>query len=150
MFDKLRSLFKAQPDTKTPDPEAGVRLAVAALLVEAARADEDYTEEEMSLIERILKSQFALDAAAVTTLRTDAEAAQEEANDLYRFTRVVKNDLDHEGKIELVENLWEIILSDAERHPHEEMLVRRLVGLIYVSDQESGAARQRVEAKLAS
>jgi uncharacterized tellurite resistance protein B-like protein len=145
MLDRLKAMFARE---KNPAREPGrAPLAVAALLVEAARADETYTDAERSLIEAALAAQFSLDAAGARALREEAEAAQADALDIHRFTRVAKT-MDAEEKLALLERLWTIALSDGARDPHEDTLIRRVCGLIYVSDPESAAARKRAEIAL--
>ncbi|WDI31636.1 TerB family tellurite resistance protein [Hyphococcus flavus] len=147
MLDKLFDRFKQQ----TPSDEAqeidALQLAFAALLVEAARADEIYAQHEIEIIDRALMNKFSIDAGSAAALRTKAEAVQENANDIQRFTRVAK-EMSEDEKISLLEEIWEIILSDGDRDSFEDTLVRRICGLIYVDDRESGQARQRVEARL--
>lgn len=149
MFSKLKSLFA--PDRKDEPSKArqggALALAVAALLVEAARADARYETAEKALIDEALARQFGLSPAEAATLRGEAELAQAEALDIHRYTKIVKT-MPKADKIRLVEQLWRIILSDRARDPYEDALMRRLCGLIYVSDQENGAARRRVEAEL--
>lgn len=142
MLEKLRRLLSpARSETiEAVDPS----LAVAALLVEAARSDEHYDETEKRLIAGALAAQFGLDAQGAADLLARGEAAQNEAADLHRFTRVAKT-LSADDKLRLVETLWRIVLSDDRRDPHEEALIRRVCGLIYVSDRDSGEARQRVQ-----
>lgn len=147
MFDKLFSRLK---DDQTGSQDAAGeadsnRIAFTALLVEAARADEIYTDKEKGLIAKLVKQQFGIDDAEALSLREKAEAAQAEANDLYRFSSTVKSGLTAEEKIQLIEGMWQIILSDDARDPYEDMIVRRLCGLIYLSDQEAQEARRRVE-----
>lgn len=145
MFDKLFDRFK----TESPGNEAETQLelAFAALLVEAARIDEDYADKERAIIERALKKRFELSDADAAALRQRAEAVQEGAADIQRFTKVAKA-MTRPEKIELIEELWEIVLSDGERDPYEETLIRQICGLIYVDDQDSGAARARAAARL--
>ncbi|MGE0408387.1 MAG: TerB family tellurite resistance protein [Amphiplicatus sp.] len=140
MLDKLRSFLAPKAAQTAPTDPA--RLAIAALLVEAAQADERYEARETTIIDAALSAEFGLDAAAASALRAEAEQAQADAADLHRFTRVAKN-LPPEAKIRLLQTMWMIILSDNRRDPHEDALIRRLCGLIYVSDVESGAARRR-------
>ncbi|MEO1253114.1 MAG: TerB family tellurite resistance protein [Pseudomonadota bacterium] len=120
---------------------------MAALLVEAARIDENYEEHEKELIDRSLGLMFGLDETAAAALRAEGEAAQGEALDIQRFTRLAKS-LTREEKIDFVERLWEIVLSDGERDPFEDALMRRICGLIYIDDKDSGAARARIAARL--
>lgn len=152
MLGKLFSKLTGSDD-KADGPEhdeAQNRVAFAALLIETARADEVYTDEEKALITGLLKRQYALDDADALALREKGEAAQAEANDMYQFSRVVKNELSAEDKTRLIEGMWEVILSDDARDPYEEMIVRRLCGLIYMPDVEAQEARRRVEARLAA
>ena len=77
MFDRLKSLFS--PKTAEPSQAPSPELAVAALLIEAARADEQYTDSEKALVEAALCEQFALSKEDAAALRQKAEAAQAEA-----------------------------------------------------------------------
>ena len=147
MLDKLFSRFK-ENDEPAEAPDAQLHRAYAALLVEAARADEEYTDEERTMIDTMLRRKFGFAAAEAHTLREEAEAAQETANDLYGFSRVVKADLSRDEKIDLVTDMWEIALSDSERDPHEDMIIRRLVGLLHLEDTDSTAARKTATARL--
>ena len=143
MIGRLFAGFKKE---ETQTEEDALPRAYAAILVEAARADEDYTEEERRLIDRTLGAKFSLAPTDAEALRAAAEADQAEANDLYKFTSVLKDAMSREEKIHLIEDLWRVVLSDDSRDPHEEMVIRRLLGLIHLEDTESHRARQRVEA----
>ncbi|NRA29232.1 MAG: TerB family tellurite resistance protein [Parvularculaceae bacterium] len=145
MLDRLFRSFR-QEESSTDSDDADLSKAVAALLVEAARADDDYSEDEQKMIVKILQGQFELDATQAESLKTEAEEAQAAANDLYGFSRVVKDGLDRDGKMKLIEDMWRVVLTDDERNPHEEMIIRRLVGLIYLEDRDSAEARRRAEA----
>ncbi len=65
-----------------------------------------------------------------------------------RFTRVVKDSFSHAERVELIEMIWEVVYADGERHDYEDSLMRRIAGLIYVSDRERGEARRRALARL--
>ena len=150
MFERLKNLITGGSSPENP-PQASqdeIALAVSALLVEAAQIDGDYAQSEQQLIDTLLQSQFEFTEAEAGEMRARGEAAQTSANDLYQFTRVVNDAMAAEEKIGLVERLWEVVLSDGERHHYEDYLVRRVIGLIHVSDQDSGAARRRVAARL--
>ena len=147
MLDKLFARFRQTEETVS-DPDADLKKAVACLLIEAARADEEYTDEERSLVEKMLTTQFSISDLEAAKLRNEAEDAQEAANDLYGFSRVVKEQLDRPGKMLLIEDMWAIALSDKERTPHEEMIIRRLIGLIHLEDTDSTVARRRAVQRL--
>ena len=147
MFKKIASLFSPK-ETPTTEIEALYnKIAVAALLVEAARIDEAYTDEEKQIIDRALASKFDLTPDAASALRTKGEEAQSNAVDIHRFSKIAKQ-MPMDEKIDLLEAMWTIVLSDGERDTYEDTLIRRICGLIYVDDRASGEARQRVEAAL--
>lgn len=146
MLDRLKSLFS--PDaggtsarSHAPDE---LQLAAAALLVEAARMDDDYDADERALIGRLLRDRFALDEADSEALLAAADAATEDLVEVYGFARQVKDAFDHDERVRMIEMLWEVVFADGEVHDHEANLLRRVAGLIYVSDKESGDARKRV------
>lgn len=141
MIDFLRSLLAA-PAAPAQAPDAAV--AVAALLVEAARADAEYTQDEAATIARFLAEMFGLGPEQAAQARAAGEAAQEKAADLVRFTRVVKTELSPQERVALIEALWRVVVSDGHRDPHEDALLRKLAPLIAVSDRESAEARRRV------
>lgn len=146
MFKNLFS--KKQPAQSETDGDP-MQVAVAALFVEAARADERYEDREKAIIDKSLAGMFSIAADAAAALRETGEKAQSDALDLQRFTKVAKA-LPPADKIAFVERLWEVVLSDGDRDPYEDTLIRSICGLIYVDDRESGAARVRVEARLAA
>lgn len=154
MFEKLFGRkAKKDPEAagKDANTDAGaedMQHAVAALLVEAARADNRYDEQEKAIIDKSLCATFEISTEDAMTLRAAAEKAQKDALDIQRFTRIAKA-MSKSEKIAFVERVWEIVLSDGERDAFEDTFVRRLCGLIYLEDKESGAARSRVEARLA-
>lgn len=142
MLDFLRKIAGAP---QAPRPEPGAEEAVAALLVEAARSDADYTPAEAAAIERFLAHMFGLTAEAASSARAKGEAAQRDAADLVRFTRVLKGEMDQAERGRLMEALWRVVLSDAVRDPHEDALMRKLAPLLALSDRESAEARRRAE-----
>ena len=69
-------------------------------------------------------------------------------NDIYKYTKIVRNSFDDSERVALMEMLWQLVYSDGELHDFEATLMRRLAGLLYVDDRESGAARKRALEKL--
>jgi uncharacterized tellurite resistance protein B-like protein len=118
--------------------------AVAALLVEAARLDGRFGEAERSRIAALLARRFSLSDEHVETLIGTAMRLSEESVDTYGFTQRISRQLGHEEKIGIVEMLWDVAYADGTLHDYEGNLLRRVAGLLYVTDQESGAARKRV------
>ena len=152
MINRIKALLGTARDAGEPGRSAGTgqdkHLAVAALLVEAAHMDRSFDAREREVILDLVAKRFALDAAEAESLLAEAHAAQQQAVDLVRFTRTIKDAFAPEERIELIEMLWEIVYADGRVDPFEANLLRRIGGLIYVSDQERGAARKRVAARL--
>jgi uncharacterized tellurite resistance protein B-like protein len=145
MFDRLLDFLK--PGDALPSVEE-THLAVAALLVEAARMDDRFDPAERAAIRRVLVQRFALDDATVDRLVATAEQAVDRSSALYRFIKVVTERFDPTARIGMIEMLWEVAYADGVLDPDEDALIRRIAGLIYVEDRERGAARQRVLARL--
>ena len=144
MLQRLVSLLSGEAEAPAEDVEGAHRTAIAALLVEAARADGVYDADERAMIGQILSERFALSEADAAALRAEGEEAQAEAVDLVRFTRAIKDAVPIEERIEVIEAVWRVVYADGERDHHEGNLIRRLAGLLYVPDREAGLARQRV------
>jgi uncharacterized tellurite resistance protein B-like protein len=145
MFDRILDLL--MPGT-APRAETDAHIAVAALLVEAARMDDDFDPAERAAIRAVLARRFALDAGSVDRLIASAEGAAERSSALYRFTRVVAERFDPAARVGMIEMLWEVAYADGVLDPDEDALIRRIAGLIFVEDHERGAARRRVLARL--
>jgi uncharacterized tellurite resistance protein B-like protein len=122
------------------------RLAMAALMVRVARADHDYAPAEVAVIDALLMHRYGLDAAETATLRTEAEALEANAPDTVRFTRLIKSAVPYDDRNAIAESLWRIVLADDKRHHDEDSFLRLVVGLLGVSDRDSGLARQRAQA----
>ncbi|MEM6663869.1 MAG: TerB family tellurite resistance protein [Pseudomonadota bacterium] len=148
MLDKLLKHLSGSDPADAPNRDDAARTAIAAILVEAARADDVYLDSEREMIARILMERFGLARAAAEALRSDGEVAQAEAADLVRFTRTVKDAVPIEDRVGVIEAVWRVVYADENRDADESNLVRRLSGLLYVPDRDAGLARQRVVAAL--
>ncbi|MEM7056640.1 MAG: TerB family tellurite resistance protein [Pseudomonadota bacterium] len=143
MLDRLLQRLSAGPVPEETGAPAD-QIAIAAILVEAARADDEYLDAERDMIDRILMDRYGVDNAAATALRVDGEAAQAEATDIVRFTRVLKDAVPFEDRVSVIEAVWRVVYADETRDADEANLIRRLCGLLYVPDRDAGLARQRV------
>ena len=121
------------------------RLAVAAVLVMAARADGKYDDHEAAIIDRVLGKRFGLNAELARGLREQGEEAEGEAIDIYQFTKAIKEAIPHDDRVSIIEELWGVILSDGERDPHEDSLMRQIVDRLGLSPMDSALARQKVQ-----
>jgi len=124
------------------------RIAAAALLLEAARLDAEEHPAETEAIVRLIRQRFDLSAAEADQLIELASRRQEAAIELHGFTHLVKTKFSHDERVELIEMLWEVVYADGRLHDYEANLMRRIGGLVHVSDRERGEARRRVLKKL--
>ncbi len=151
MFDRLRQLLSSGAD------EAGAprghsfeerQLAAAALLVEAASMDSEFGAAERAKIGQLLQSRFGLGAAEASDLLAEAERAAAASVEWQGFTQAIKDGFAPAERILVIEMLWEVAYADGQLHDYEASLLRRITGLLYVSDRDSGEARKRVLARL--
>jgi len=142
--DFLKRLTAPEP-ARLSVPDA--RIALAALLVRTARADDDYSDVEIARIDRLLAKRHALSPFEAAALRRDAETLEEQAPDTLRFTRAIKDAVALEDRVEVIEALWEIVLADGVRDEDEDALLRLVAPMLGLNDRDSNLARQRVEAR---
>ncbi len=150
MIDRLKTLFGDNSSVGAPPAADELQVAAAALLVEAACIDGHFDTDERRTITSVLQTQFGLDGDEAGDLVRAGIEAQDESHQLYAFTRVIKDRFEHADKVRMIEMLWEVACADGEIHHYESNLGRRVAGLLYVPDLESGAARKRVLHRLNS
>lgn len=130
---------RPDPVDTRPDGE----LALAMLLVRAARIDGAYDADEVALIRAALVRRFGDVRAA--ELLTQAEALEPQAGDTVHLTRPIKDVVALEERGALLQDLWRIVLSDNRRDPYEDGLMRLVSNLLGLSDRASALARQAVQ-----
>lgn len=145
MLGELLGLGARASDKQADEEE--LRAAAAALLVETASIDERFDEAERAAVRRLLEERFGLAAAQARRLLAEGERRRDASAQLYGFTRAVNERLEPAERIGLIEMLWEVALADGVLDPFEDTLLRRIGGLIDVSDRERGLARRRVLAR---
>jgi uncharacterized tellurite resistance protein B-like protein len=146
MFDRIVKLLS---EPSPPQDRDGLQIAVAVLLVEAARMDAHFEDAERTVIERLLAHKFQLSPEQTSELMRKAVEVGERSNQLYPFTRIAVERMDLAQRIGLIEMLWEVAYADGVLDPDEDALLRRVAGLIYVSDVDRAAARIRVLERMA-
>jgi len=147
LLNKVLALLSRQ-EQAAPSARAEPRLAVAALLVEAALMHEGFSEHERGVIERLLAERFDLGATEARRLVDSAKAEAERSAQLFGFTSQVVQAFDEAERIELIEMLWEVAYADGDLDELEDSLLRRVAGLIHVPDRARGDARLRVLQRL--
>ena len=111
-------------------------LNVACLMIHAARIDENYTDKEMKIIKKTL-TKLNNNNEDIDKLFLEAEKKESDSNHIQDFTKKIKN-MDKVNKIEIIKDIWSIILSDGTSDIYEENLMRRLAGLLYVDAKTMG------------
>lgn len=144
MIKRLKELFAGTATNPVSKKTDDVQIATAALLIESAMSDEDYSDTEKETITIILQRHFSLDTEEAVSVIQDAEDAHSKSDQLLYFTRTVKENFPLEDRVQIIEMMWEIAYADGVLSKFEANLVRRICGLIYVSDVDSGKARKRV------
>jgi uncharacterized tellurite resistance protein B-like protein len=123
------------------------RVAVAALLLHAATVDGDLGDAERDKLAALLKQRFTLDDEIADRLIEKATAAERDAIDLYQFTRQLNRSLDQEGRLRMIEMMWEIAYADGAATDFEDNLIWRAADLLAVPSHERIALRRRVAAE---
>ena len=149
MIDRIKILLRGADldDAGQTEPDAP-KLAAAALLVEAACMDGHFDGDERDAVCAALGAHFGLSESEADTLIEEAEAVHHEATDLHRFTRTINDRYDHGDRLAVMEMLWEVVYADGRLHAYEANLIRRVGGLLHITDRERGEARKRVLARV--
>jgi uncharacterized tellurite resistance protein B-like protein len=153
MLDSLRNFISdLTGGDKHPSrfEENDYRLAAAALLVHASTIDgSGMSDVERDKLRAVLKSRFALDDAATNELIDVGTLAEHEAVDLYHFTSLINRSLDEQGRLGIVEMMWEIVFADGSVNEFEDNLMWRAADLLGVSSRDRIAIRRRVAGETA-
>ena len=116
---------------------------ICGLMIEAAFTDGKIEESELKKIKFSLVNVFGEDLEEVDLVLDKAIKNKNNSKSLHYYTSYINKNFDDDKKLLLIEALWEIVLSDGEIHDFESNLIRRLAGLLYISDVKSGNARKR-------
>ena len=115
---------------------------IVSLLIHAAKIDENYTDKEKDLINNFI-NKFSEESSQNKTsseIFEEAEKQEKDSNHILEFTREIKK-MDMKIRILVLETLWEIVLSDEKSGIYESNLIRRICGLLYISDKVSGEVK---------
>ena len=133
-------MFFKKDSTKT---EKNFLVKTCALLIHAAKIDENYTEKEEEIIKKTLL-ELGAKKETTTQIILDAKSIEENSNQILDFTKEVKN-LPKTDKIKIIESLWSIIYSNNEADIYETNLMRRLAGLLYIDSSTMGDIKERIK-----
>ena len=139
MWDLFKQVFKSEEDQNALAPE----LAIASILVRAARSDFNYEDRERKLIIEMLVSILNVTKAQAQSICDKAEIIELEIKDNVQIIKIVKSQIPYDDRQELVKILWKIMLADGQRTDEENGFMRLISKLLGVSDIDSALARSQ-------
>ena len=136
----LKNFFKKKEE-KDPNNK---NVLIIALLIHAAKIDENYTENEKKIIKKVIMDLNKISSNQADELLKLAEKKEEESNQIIEFTKEIKK-YSMEFRLKIVEIIWKIVYSDGTSDDYESNLIRRICGLLYISDKDSGIIKAKVQ-----
>lgn len=147
ILKRLSNILKESPAEITRKVE-NEKLAAAVLMVEVAAHDGQISRIEREHILHLLENKLGLSEAEALELFVEAIATQDESNHILNFTRKIKDHFDDSGRENILELMWEVVFADGKEDLYESNLLRRVTGLLYISDKRNGQIRKKVKARL--
>ena len=117
---------------------------ITALLIHAAKIDDNYTDVEKKIIKKALISLNTVTSSEAEELLKKGEKIEQESNQIVAFTREIKKN-SMEFRLKIIEILWKIVYSDGSSDSYESNLIRRVCGLLYISDRDSGMIKLKIK-----
>ena len=146
MLKLLKNILNTQNSGEDNNNNKDLEL-LCGLMIEAAYTDGKIDTSELNKIKLSLISIFSEDPKEVNLVLEKAVENKNNSKSLHHYTSFINKNFDDKKKILLIEVLWEIVLSDGEVHDFESNLIRRLAGLLYISDVDSGNAKKKALVK---
>ena len=142
MINLLKNILSNHNSQEDKDNNKSLEL-LCGLMIEAAYMDGQIDDSELNKIKFSLINIFAEDNVEVDLVLKVALENKNNSKSLHHYTSYINKNFDDNKKLFLIEALWEIVLSDGKIHDFESNLIRRLAGLLYISDVDSGNAKKR-------
>jgi len=140
-------MFKKFFEKKNEENINNKNILITALLIHAAKIDDNYTDVEKKIIKKALISLNAITPNEAEELLKKAEKIEQESNQIVAFTREIKKN-SMEFRLKIIEILWKIVYSDGSSDSYESNLIRRVCGLLYITDRDSGMIKLKVKNSL--
>jgi uncharacterized tellurite resistance protein B-like protein len=149
MFSALTRFFEDKmAPTDSTQAEDPLRVATCALLLEAAHADSDFSDEECETISTMVGRRFKLSPEDSKTLLEIADQQRRQQTDMYGFARLVNDNYAHPRKLAILEMLWEVVYSDGILEAHEDALMHKMGTLLGVRHEDLMAVKLRIKKSL--
>ena len=136
----LNKIFKKQKEVSSDNNN----ILVAALLIHAAKIDENYTDIEKKIIKKALVDLNNISSDQAEKLIKQAEKKEKESNQIIGFTREIKK-YSMKSRLKIIEIIWKIVYSDGTNDNYESNLIRRICGLLYISGKDNGIIKTKVQ-----
>ena len=136
----LKNFFKKQKKESSNNKN----ILVTALLIHAAKIDENYTEIEKKIIKKAIIYLNEIGPDEAEKILEFAEKKEKESNQIVEFTREIKK-YSMEFRLKIIEIIWEIVYSDGTNDNYESNLIRRICGLLYISDKDNGIIKMKIQ-----
>ena len=136
MFKKF---FKKEQEIQNNE-----RVLIISLLIHAARIDENYTDSEKNIISKAIVELYKIEPEEAGKLMELAEKKEGESNQIVEFTREIKK-YTMKFRLKIIEIIWKIVYSDGTNDNYESNLIRRICGLLYISDKDSGIIKNKIK-----
>ena len=143
MFNKLKSIFDKKIEEENEQFDT-VQIAISTLMIQTAVYDGIFDEKEKSEILELIKKYFELTEDQKLSLFKIAMKVNDNSNDMQQFTRVLNTNLSEDEKLNIIEMLWKIIISDGHIDDYENALIRKISGLLYISDRDVGRIKKEL------
>tara|TARA_B100000700_G_scaffold251090_1_gene282003 strand:+ start:1095 stop:1541 length:447 start_codon:yes stop_codon:yes gene_type:complete len=148
LLKSLKNIFANSEDSSNEESSENHLNLLAGLMLEAASTDGKIDQVEINRISESLVEIFKENKVEVDLVLQKLLKELDTPKSLYFFTSKLNKVFSDEKKTLLIETLWDIILSDGKEHEYESNLIRRLAGLLYISDVSCGNAKKRALAKI--
>ncbi len=135
----LKKFFK-----KEKKPEINNNSMIIALLIHAAKIDENYSDKEKKIIIQAIMSLNNISFEDAEKILKNSEKIEKESNQIIGFTREIKKH-PMEFRLKIIEIIWKIVYSDGTNDNYESNLIRRICGLLYISDKDNGIVKLKVQ-----
>ena len=136
----LKNFFKKKKNESSNNKN----VLIIALLIHAAKIDENYTESEKTIIKKVIMDLNKISSNQADELLKLAEIKEEGSNQIIEFTKEIKK-YSMEFKLKIVEIIWKIVYSDGTSDDYESNLIRRICCLLYISDKDNGIIKAKVQ-----
>ncbi|MBQ4813158.1 hypothetical protein A7985_21700 [Pseudoalteromonas luteoviolacea] len=145
MLERVKEFLASLNNSQEEQASMSFATALAALMVEVMRADNEILPQELEMVAKLLQRQCQLSAQSSELIRSEAQQLVDTAIDLHRFIKVVNEHTDEDARIEVIELMWLVAFSDGKLDPQEDYTVRKIAGLMYVAHGDFISAKLRAK-----